>query len=125
MKYLIIALLIFPFGVSADIFLDNASITGNLADHNEVVSFAVPKSYSWEADMYSIGYRVWFNEYQMVVLTVEMTEEIYWTTCMSYEKDLSQHTGLSIRDCTLQELSATLYYMPEITLLTLNEYWNK
>ena len=131
MKILYITILVFiwliPICVSADIFLNNATIIGNPANHNEVVTFVLPHSYSWEGEYWTFGYRVWLNKYQMTVFTVDYDEIGIWrgNICMNYTKDLSQANGLLINPCNITELSATLYYMPTETLNILNEIYSK
>lgn len=127
-KILLIALLLGALiaGVAkcnADVFLDGATIIGNPANHNEVVTFVLPLNENKESGLYTFGYRVWLNDYQMTVVTVEHAEDYYYTSCNSYIKDLSKQSGVTENECTINELSATLYYIPTQTLNLLNEYY--
>ena len=114
---IILTMILFPLGVSADIFLDNATVIGDLKEHDKVASFAMPPEAGQDSQSWNIGYRFWINEYQMTVLIVNVQEDLSCTSCRIFE-------GALYRDCDISELSTTLYHMPEITLKELNQYWN-
>lgn len=136
LKYILLFIILFILffctinKINADIFLNNATIIGNPANHDEVISFVLPLHKKWETENWIFGYRVWINKYQMIVLTIENGIDknnnckFIWTDCQSYVKDLSQQNGILNTTCNLQELSSSLYYMPEKVLNELMIYYN-